>query len=333
MMKKRSTMVGGALFLAAIAGASYAVIRARSLQGYSVPEDLHFFNSSSGLPVLVGEDVSNYVSWAVPGDRIVYGMQEYNPASQSWEYQEFVYTTSYQILDVAARAGGRELFISGVQIVGTNWNDIVEKWTFPRTKGSYIGTMSPPFTVRGEPRPPFQGSVHIQGGAYIAQSQRSGIPGVPLQPIPSKAVLYMGADYHHFDDLQVDPEGRFLLLHSYGLGSLYSIDLSGPSQPMVEYSSTEIPHLSLVRSGSVRDHPTLGRIYYLSEKNKYGEYAAGAPGVITCLIDDDNDGFFDSFQNLAEYDIAVGTTILGDPTEWDDPVNHGWDWREDLLGD
>lgn len=312
---------------------TYAVAKMRSQGPYQIPSELHFDSPTFRMPILVGEDVANYVYWSVPGDKVFYGLQEFNPSSSSWEYQEFTYSTSFQVLDICARNGGRELYISGIQLVGSGYNDIVEKWVFPKTPGAYVGKMDSPPTPRGAARPAFSGSVYIQGGAYIPQSQRGGMPGLPLQPIPTRTVLYTGRDFQHFDAIEVDPEGRFLLMHSYGEGSLYSLDLSGSLQIQLEYDTNDDPHLASVRSVSARDVPSLGRLYYLPEKDKYGQYPAGGGGDVTCLIDENNDGFFDDLQVLNEYSIAIGATMLGDSADWSDPVNYGWDWRADIISD
>ncbi|MEW6073498.1 MAG: hypothetical protein AB1726_13020 [Planctomycetota bacterium] len=293
---------------------------------YQIPTDLHFWDPVFRYGTLTGDDVADYVGWCVPGERVVVGLQERNPETDEWERQEFIYSTSFSILDVAGRLGGNKLFVSGVQIEGDSYTDLIEEWTFAPTRGSYEVQLDPPPTARGVPRPPLSGSIYIPGGTYIPQGNRGGGGPVVPVPVPRRRTLQSVAQFGHFDSIVADPEGRFLLLHSYATGDLYSLDLMTPGAVLeLEYSSTDRPVLHTVRTMTPHDVPGVGRVYCLSSKPYGCQFSPTHDELV--LIDADNDGYFDTDAVYTDVDIHRGLTPLGDTLDWRSVTNFGWDWE------
>ncbi|MEM7311286.1 MAG: hypothetical protein AAF682_31760 [Planctomycetota bacterium] len=249
---------------AAFTGSGCSSGAGRSPSPYSIPEELSFWNPMSAQNVLAAEGVSNHVSYSSePFLTLV--IQELVPATQEWEQSSFTYSTSYNITDVASREGGRELYVAGIELHpdGT-WDDVIERWVFPEVTGSHVAALDPPTTAAGVPRGHYSASLSIAGGTYVPHAERPR-----GQPTPTRTVLYSGTDYQHIDSLDVDPEGRSLLFHSYGLGHVYSLDLLGASPTVtLELSASENPHLTYCRSLGTYDHPVEGRFHLLRETNK-----------------------------------------------------------------
>lgn len=289
---------------------------------YQIPAELQFFHATMARTVLASDDADAYIGYScLQRPTGIYLAQiEKNPTTGGLEKTESFHSTSYSPTNVASREGGRELYVAGIQLMpGGDWSDVIEKWVFPEIQGTYVAAMSGPPTQRGVDRGPYTGTVYISGTTYLPISQR----GPQHRPSPQRTLLYSGKTYQHIDAVEVDPEGRFLLFHSYSLKNLYSMDLMSPTLPIqVEFSVQQIPHLADVHSMGAFDHPTEGRFYRLSELNTQNK--PGPTGAITVLLDPDNDGYFDSYQTLSYAQKKQGA--WADQSAWHDLENYGWTW-------
>jgi hypothetical protein len=132
----------------------------------------------------------------------------------------------------------------------------------------------------------------IVGGTFVA-------PGARQQIVPEREVIYRGTTMGHVRSMDVDPEGRFLLLLSYSTGTVYRFDLlTTPPQLNTAFEPTAIPHLTNVRSLWIGDFAQQGRKCTLSEI-QHGKL----PEVhhFTILDDANNDGVF---ENHTTYGVS-----------------------------
>jgi hypothetical protein len=326
MSNRGSSIVNRTAIAMALTGVAAVGRGALMSQGapstYQVPWDLAFFDPFFGCPTAIADDVSNYVFWSTPEKRIAVRIQEVNPSSGQWEYKTYVYSTSYRVLDVAFQQGGVVLYVSGVQINGPAYADVIEKWEFPPL-GSHAFTVEGGTTPIGVPRGSFSGSASVIGGA-------SGPPGggVPApQPVPERTLLYSKLAGGHINRIAADPEGRFLMLHNYTTGDVSTIDLAVESpSPVLAFSAAQYPALAATRGMFMHDVPGIGRVCRLTPTNVNGAYPNGTTEA-AMLVDAENDGIFDAVIVHNEIDITRELTPYGNSADWGSVVNFGWDWR------
>lgn len=311
--------------LIALSVGGVVLARGSTPPDYEVPAGLKFSNPYFRCPTALTQNVANYVSWAIPEDRVVVGLQEKNPTTGQWVSTQYVFSTSYRVLDVAFRLGGQELFIAGVQIDGEDYIDVIEKWVFPPTPGAYAVSLNGGTTPLGVPRGSLSAGISILGGTYQDASNRISTP----QPVPTKTMLYSARNGGHLNCIVADPEGRFLLVHNYTTGDVSSMDLSNPRAGLqVAFSSGQNSALASAQTMVLHDVPEVGRICRLTAENRYGAYPSGS-NLTTVLVDADNDGIFNSFTVHSSVEITQGLTPYGDSANWHSVVNFGWDWQSE----
>jgi len=314
-----------ALALIASGGGGVALHRSAEVE-YAIPKELHHLSFMGGVPTAVADELANYVYWATPGQRVVVRLQERDPSSGTWNRPQYVYATSYHVLDVAFRLGGKELYVSGTRVEGAGYTDVIEKWVFPTPDGSPMITIAGGATPIGVARAPLAGSVSIAGGAYVAPEKRIST----LQPVPERTLLYEARNGGHFNSVVADPEGRFLFLHNYTSGDVLSLDLSATDRALqTAFAASANPVLSAARTMQMHDVPGVGRICRLTAEDRYGGYPRGTTQT-TVLVDAQNDGIFEAFTIHTSIDIARGLTPYGASIDWTGVVNFGWDWKADF---
>lgn len=317
------TIALSAIAVAVVVG-GFVMSRSASPPPYVIPSDLAWFSPSFRCPTGTSANFANYVAWDAPQKRVVVGIQEKDPATGNWSSEQYVYSTSYNVLDVAYRLGGQELYIAGIQLErGGGYTDIVEKWVFPTPAGGYTFTVAGGVTSVGTARTTFSGSATITGGTYAAPLKRTSTP----QPVPNQTIIYSQPSGGHINCLAADPEGRFLLLHNYTSGDVSSLDLvSANSVPQLVYSATQVPALTGVRSIALHDVRLIGRICRLSPENRSGAYSTVSTQVAV-FVDPENDGTFNSFTVHSTVGLALGQTPYGESKDWSSVTNFGWDWK------
>ncbi|MCK6448197.1 MAG: hypothetical protein L6Q99_17565 [Planctomycetes bacterium] len=318
MIERRAVLIGSGLAVTAVA---VAVSLHAAAPTYQVPTALSFYSPAFRCPIGLDDDLANYVSWAVPEKRLVVGVQEKHPVSGEWARAEYVYSTSYQLLDVAFRLAGQELYISGVQVERSTYTDVIERWTFPAETGGYTGSVGGGATGTGVPRAAFAGYASISGGTYLPPNIRN----TTRQPVPNKTVLYAAPAGGHFNCIAADPEGRQLFLHNYTTGDVLALDLLvEDAVPQILFSGTQNPTLAGARTMVLHDVPNVGRICRLTAEDRHGAYPSGS-NQTAILIDPENDAMFDSLAVHSAVDLARGLTPFGNPKNWLSTANFGWD--------
>ena len=119
-------------------------------------------------------------------------------------------------------------------------------------------------------------------GAYTSPSKRD-----LLAPVMGRTEIYRGFGIEAVSSFDVDPEGRFLIAVSGVNGSLYQIHINEERAPEIIANSTAHPVLDEDASVSIIYHETQG----LGWRVLGDDHA-------TYFWDGDNDGVFDSFQNM-----------------------------------
>jgi hypothetical protein len=324
-MNRRTVVLAGVALATITSGILLSQGNARP--AYQIPSELFWFNAMMRVPTADGPSVSDYVAWDSLGKGVLVGLQEKDPNTNQWVSAKYVYPTACNILGVAPRLGGQELYVSGIQLdqVG-GYTDIIEKWMFPTPEGSYATAIAGGVTAIGKPRGSLAGSMSIVGGSYVTPGHRVSTP----QPVPDQTYVYSKHMGGHFDCVAADPEGRFLLLHNYASGDLLTLDLmTADSTPKTLFTAAQIPALHATRSIDLDDVPGVGRICRLSPIDPGGAFFRLSTQVVV-LVDRDNDGIFDSFTVHSAADVARGATPYGDSIDWHSVTNFGWDWRPEF---
>jgi hypothetical protein len=305
----------------ALAGAGAWYFAGRSCSGCAVPAELVTYSVVPNSGTLVNTDVANCLLYDVGAMAITVRIQEKDPTTQAWEKIDHDFVVPYSVLDVSTRRGGLELFISGMQCNRGECQDIIERWVFPQVPGSYVAPELVSSLPRGTSMPAPLGGVSLAGGTYVPHAQRH------LPFVPTKSVLYSGTDYGHIDSLEVDPEGRYLLFHSYASGDLFSIDLLSPQLDIqLEASSAQYPALAATRSLGVFTSPTAGRFFVLEQSSGCRRLPSNPAWVV--LADGNNDG---AWEGIYQLDLAHWLASPWTPTgDRDHVFSLGWDWQSEF---
>lgn len=294
---------------------------------YTIPQDLAWYSATLRCPTGTSSEFANYVSWDATEKRVVVGIQEKNQSTGEWISEQYVYSTSYNVLDVAFRLGGQVLYVSGIQLDRNGgYTDVIEEWTFPTPAGGYAVTVAGGTTGIGTPRASFAGTATLIGPAYVAPQVRHPT----VQPVPDKRILYSEASSGHFDCIVADPEGRTLLVHNYTTGNLMAIDLSVATPTLQSvYTATQIPALAACRSIVLHDVPNVGRICRLSPENGSGANPTNSTQTVI-LVDSQNDAVFEAFTTHSLVQVANGQSPYGESINWKSVTNFGWDWQSEF---
>jgi hypothetical protein len=209
---------------------------------------------------------------------------------------EAVFNTDVSFLPLRyASRGANDLFVAGRPWVAGESSEtpesdlgsgtVVERWTITAPIGA-------PYTVRtgstapiGTAAPLSTLSAHIAGGVYIPAEERG--------PVRVRKVM-LGYFAFSIDGMDVDPEGRFLLMVSASEGRLYRLDLvAADGIPVVILDATTRPELALANG-------VLIRRFQDGLKKCVVSFSTGA----LVLDDDQNDGLFETTEVLtdAQYD-------------------------------
>lgn len=195
-----------------------------------------------------------------------------------------------------ASRGGNDFFVSGPPLVsdpqadGFGAGTVLERWSITAPLGGPYTIRTPSTVPIGTPAPLSSLSAQIPGGTYIPAEQRS-----PARL--RKAML----GYFPFSakSIEVDPEGRFVLLLSPAEAKLYRLDLVNyTGTPVVILDGAAQPNLDHAASiYACRFHDQLKR-YVISCSN----------GQKIVLRDSENDGVFEAVEVLT--DIAYAASPL-----------------------
>ena|GEM_PF-2268818 len=180
---------------------------------------------------------ANTLRWNGKKKEVVITRSEKETAASDWSVQTQQLSASFFILDVRSRCD-QELFVAGAWPTGTT---VIEKWRLAH----------PPAYVT----PPGGGSA-----TYMPIAHR-GLPSV------RRDVLFEGSQLGLIRSIEVDPQGRFLLLLSNDSHSLYRLDLVVPgSTPQAMFTTQTLPQLAGIKSVLYAKHVTEGSRFLLLQQ-------------------------------------------------------------------
>lgn len=243
-------------------------------------------------PTLVAETLRQWIDWEGGSSYVQVGRHERSDGNAEWEFKEYMFSTDMKITDVGFAQGGQTLYVAGIRSTSSGCEDVIEQWDIVFPRGALVVHV-PTAPPRGTVAPlPFRGTISspvvVGGGAYVPPRLR------PREPFVNKRVLYSGLGLGPFASIAADPEQRFLLAVSLSDGDLFSLSLTAPSAPTLEFNAAAIPHLASVKKIVAYEHQDVGRFYWLYETKDdvFGD------GSFTFIVDNDNDGVFDSTVTL-----------------------------------
>ena len=216
-------------------------------------------------------------------------IKEREDTDAEWETQGQELTTSYAIVDIAPRDGGEYVYVAGLQT--SDCTDVIEEWRFSPADGAFTfrasasPTTSPPIPPVGTPAPPLTLHPEPNGGTFVAPSERGHLSA------PRRTVLYTGTSLGHIRSMEVDPQGRFLLIQSHGDSGIYQLDLleEPPLTPQMLFSAAAIPELLTTTTLATYDNPAVGgRFFLLMQTDAFGDLMLDSHRVL--IEDYDNDG-------------------------------------------
>lgn len=203
-----------------------------------------------------------------------------------WYTSEVYESTTYRVTACCGRAGGNILYVAGISPDGS---DVIERLNYGTRKGGYeVQIQSPAAQPIGTPMPAYSAQEALNGTTFaIPQTQHA-----PAR----RTVIYSGTAMGHVRSMDVDPEGRYLLVLGFWSGSVFQLDLTAPTiTPAVLFSAAQLPQLAKARTLELCFHLTEGRKVELTE-------SSGCVLPIDCkwmlLNDSNNDGVFESTVTL-----------------------------------
>lgn len=176
--------------------------------------------------------------------------------------------------------------------------EIVESWTVEVPPGGWVVTRLVSTAAIGRPVDTPSPSVSLNGSPFLHPASRGESRVVRRE-------LFRSSDLGGILSVQVDPDGRYLLLLTRDR-KLHQVAMDGaPVAPPVDLASLFEGYESTLLVG-VRDHARLGRVYSVG------------PGIfrLLLLIDAENDGVLDSWLDLTHEQYQAI------PDEWRSHVRH-----------
>lgn len=186
--------------------------------------------------------------------------------NSAWISAKKKLTTAGSICAVTYRQGGNDLFVG---LFKANGETAIERWQFAPRVGTYvygIGTTVPP---QGIAQPDYFSiaSLTVAGDVPFSEAAASVIPE------PRRTVIFEGSSIGIVRDLVVEPEGRFLLVLTYGAAPvIYRLSLTDPQAvPVQALSSVEFPAISEAEDICLWFHVTEGRKYVIREVKPFSQ--------------------------------------------------------------
>ena len=195
----------------------------------------------------------------------------------------FGYSVPYLPVRFASRAGD-EVYIAGPPLSPEDGSlsagTVLEMWMITAPEGAPYATRAKRNEPIGTPAPLSALEAHVQGGTYIVAEQRR-------EPRIQKRAL--GHFPFDVNDMEVDPEGRYVLLVSRSEQKLYRLNLVGfTGIPELVLDSVAAPILIAANS-----------VYVVRYQDQLKRYVVGRPsGANLVLCDADNDGIFESSESF-----------------------------------
>jgi hypothetical protein len=193
----------------------------------------------------------------------------------------FSYSVPYLPQRFASR-GGSEIYVAGPPLSGEDGSPttgtVLELWVITPSDGAPYAVRAKQSEPIGTPAPLSTLEAHVQRGTYIVAEQRR-------EPrIQKRALGYFPFDVN---GIEVDPEGRYVLLVSRSEQKLYRLNLVGfTGIPEVILDSVTAPILVAANS-----------VYVVRYQDQLKRYILGDPsGANLVLCDADNDGIFESSE-------------------------------------
>lgn len=252
--------------------------------------------------VIAGERGSSIrlSSWEQVPDNV----QMYSPSVAAsvlpGEYlQDYFYTTSFVIVDVASRSSSQMVVCGNPRLSGgaiDYSNTVVEIWEITPADGQPYSFRDSSTVPIGQPAIEQDLLVDIGSGPYLMPEHRD------RQALNRRVLLSCN---YSVTAMCLDPDGRYLLLAQPGVGIL-QVDLTVPASLS---TTTVLPSSTF---------PFLGDIHEMSfHQSVSGDktlIALSGDSVRTYCVDSDNNAVFESVNSFTFEDAQ--TFGLTDPTAW-----------------
>ena len=323
----RITVVASVVILGLILG-SLVYVRARQLRPPEQPIAARVEDIQGGAAALVGSRLVIHCQFfqVVVGrdsnDDVVLTFSEFVPenfaeasipaapgTTAGTHVASFSHSVPYLPRRFASR-GGNEIYIAGPPLSAEDGSPstgtVLEMWVITAPEGAPYATRAKRNEPIGTPAPLSTLEAHVQRGTYIVAEQRR-------EPrIQKRALGYFPFDVN---DIEVDPEGRYVLLVSRSEQKLYRLNLVGfTGVPEVILDGTAAPILLAANS-----------VYVVRYQDQLKRYVVSRPsGAKLVLCDSDNDGIFESSEYVdadawrssiyGDYDNIVENYRMYEPT-------------------
>lgn len=223
------------------------------------PDELLSFGSERIQPNAIAPHLRQSVSFDVGDEGIEVKWRETDGSAPIvWHPSDVYESTTYRVTAACGLKGGEVIYVAGI---APNGADVIERFNYGVRVGGYrIQPTSPAAQPIGTAMAPYTAQEVLNGTSFVVPPSQHG----PAR----RTLIYTGNAVEHVRAMDVDPEGRYLVLLGYKTPALHQIDLSATTiTPVKIFDATQIPHLPLVRTLRIRHHATYGRTIVLSEQS------------------------------------------------------------------
>lgn len=250
----------------------------------------------STRPAFNSDGLIRSVVWSLGEPGMDINSYEKNPSTGQLETWHLACRTAYDIRTSVSRHAN-ELWVAGYQAATDAY--IIERWRINADPGAYYSIKPAASSGIGTPIPLSTGSVAIKGGTYISVTPRTN------STQPNRSVQYMGLHFNvsGIRDIEVDPEGRFLLVMTKSPRNIYQIPLDGSSNATLLVTEALHPVLADAQVLQSYQNGTSGRAFVAGKHTFTGD-------AWLVIKDVHNDGIFDTFTTMTKsaYDSSFPTS-------------------------
>ena len=311
-MPKRQVLLAVLVLAGGLGYADYVGTKTPAGRTAARDFDKSFLRRGTGY----SEGFVQYLDYARGGSEITVGRHEQplSSGNNDWESIETDHSVAYEIADIASRDGGDTLYIAG--LIANDQGDlesVVERWSFQPPKGGHFiesKNGAPTGSKSGE----YEWSTGIRGEFQAIRDRTE------KRAEPRRERIYRGQRLGQIDLLILDPQGRYLITLSRGLGEMHSLDILGeqPIEPQLVPGASDLPHLTVANSARIWQLPAHGRFIYLTEFEGHG-IPLGRQHTI--VVDAENDGIFESSVTMDQ--SAWNASPYSKCDDWQDFRIHG----------
>lgn len=231
-----------------------------------------------GIPLIHADHVALSASLGERAVTLIF--REFETLDERGQPVQFRYSfpTDYRPIFAAARES-HEVYVLG----DDGGTTVIERWEHEIPNGAWYIRSNAVTTPIGVAAPvPAAPTIAVMGGNTVGQDQRT--TSLQQRRLP----VFRGVFPHRLTSMEIDPEGRYLLLGTSDPHDVYQLSLVNPVLGAPVLEQKEIPALKHLGPGYLAHHVTLGRLLVMQG------LVPGVPGSSRLLwVDADNDGVFE----------------------------------------